>query len=60
MKKLSNGNIEIGTMKLYGRKRQYLYITKDNQCEVLATFRNDECADRFIDELAKFIFGCKE
>ena len=52
---LRKGNVEIGALKLRDRKNRCLYITDGHSYEVFGTFRDEDCAERFMDKLAEFV-----
>lgn len=42
-----SGEIEIGVMSVPGRKGKALYKTRGANIDLLAYFRNDDCAEEF-------------
>ena len=52
---LRKGNVEIGSMKIKDRKKPCLYITDGHSYEVFGTFRDEDCAERFMDKLSEFV-----
>lgn len=52
---LTDGTTIIGAYKVPGRKRPGLCIEKENKITVYGLFRDEESADEFMEELAKFV-----
>lgn len=52
---LRKGNVEIGALKFRDRKKRCLYIADGTSYEVFGTFRDEDCAERFMDKLAEFV-----
>lgn len=51
---ISNGTISIGVQSFPDiRKKPCLCVMKGNECTVLGTFRNEECAKFFMKKLAE-------
>lgn len=51
---ISNGTISIGVQNFPDiRKKPCICVMEGNVCTVLGTFRNEECAEFFIEKLAE-------
>lgn len=56
---ISNGKVKIGVYTFPDVKRPRLCVEKGNSIISCATFRNDECAELFMNELID-MFGLKK
>lgn len=49
------GDMSIGAYKFHDRKKPCLCVQNGNEIVVYGTFNNDESANKFMNELGKFI-----
>lgn len=54
-KALTDGETEIGACMFRDRKKPCLCVEKGNVITIYGTFQNEECADKFMDELGEFL-----
>lgn len=53
---ITNGKISIGVQNFPDiRKKPCICVMEENVCTVLGTFKNEECAEFFMEKLARLI-----
>lgn len=55
MNTLILGDVKIGPAHIGKRKKPCLCVFKPGECEIFGSFINDDCANRFMIELAELV-----